>query len=54
METTLPATLTDRQGNQATVRLAVHADRAQVASTISDQKSTGSHGLGHGNKGLYK
>jgi hypothetical protein len=49
METTLPATLTDRQGNQATVRLAVHADRAQVASTISDQKGTGS---GTGNDDL--
>jgi hypothetical protein len=48
-ETTLPATLTDRQGNQATVRLAVHADRAQVASTISDQKGTGS---GTGNDDL--
>ena len=36
----------DKQGNEVTIRLAVHADRAQVASSISDQTGTGS-GIGN-------
>ena len=34
--------VSDKQGNQVTIRLAVPADRAQVESSISDQTGTGS------------
>ena len=38
----LPQMVSDKQGNQVTIRLAVPADRAQVESSISDQTGTGS------------
>ena len=39
---TLPITLTDAKGDEVTIRVAVAADRDQVASSIADHTGTGS------------
>jgi len=44
--TRLPLVTTDKKGDAVTVRLAVAADRAQVAESIADQSGTGS-GIGN-------